>query len=257
MHPIAFHVGSIPIYWYGVMMALAFLVGLWTASRRCGRDGLNPAIVADAGMWLIIGTLIGARAFYVVTYWRDQFATAEHPFFEIFKFRSGGLVFYGGLLGASIALMVFARLKKASLWKIADALAPSIPLGYVFGRFGCLMFGCCYGKPTGLPWAIHFPDDHKTQGVGVHPTQIYDALLSLGLYLALAWLYRRKKFDGQIFALYLMCYAVLRSFVEAFRGDYTTEYVGAFTPAQFVGVGIFAAGALLWWWQARRQSKRG
>jgi phosphatidylglycerol:prolipoprotein diacylglycerol transferase len=98
-----------------------------------------------------------------------------------------------------------------------------------------------------LPWAIHFPDDHPTHGAGVHPTQIYEAALNLGLYAALAGLYRRKRFDGQIFALYLVFYAVLRAFVEMFRGDYTAYYLnGAATPAQVLSIFIFAAGALLW-----------
>jgi len=252
---VAFKLGSLSIYWYGVLMAVAFLVGLWTASRRGVRDGLIPDRVFDAGLWLIFGALIGARVLYVMTYWRGQFAS--RPFTEIFMVRHGGLVFYGGLIGASLALILFTRRKKLPLWKLADALAPSIALGYVFGRLGCLMFGCCYGHRADVPWAIHFPADHATGGAGVHPTQLYDALLSLGLYAALARLYRRKKFDGQVFAAYLMGYAVLRSFVEVFRGDYTTEYVGWFTPAQLVGVGILAAGALLWWKLPRPQKSRG
>jgi len=110
-----------------------------------------------------------------------------------------------------------------------------------------------------LPWAIHFPEGHETYPHGVHPTQLYDSLLNLVLYLALAWLYRRKKFDGQIFALYLMCYAVTRSLVETFRGDYDAAHRhGGFTPAHLVSIGIFATGALLFAIQSRRVSvKRG
>jgi prolipoprotein diacylglyceryltransferase len=109
---------------------------------------------------------------------------------------------------ASLATILYVWKNKLPLWKFSDTLAPSIALGYVPGRLGCLMNGCCYGKPTGLPWALHFPPGHETNGVGVHPTQIYDALLNFGLYLGLAWLFRRKKFDGQVFAAYLLCYAV-------------------------------------------------
>jgi len=116
------------------------------------------------------------------------------------------------------------------------------------------MNGCCYGRPTDLPWAIHFPADHETKGVGVHPTQVYDSLLSLGLYLALAWLYRRKKFDGQVFATYLMAYAALRSFVELFRGDYPVHYLGGWaTPAHLVSMGTFAVGLILYCTLPRRR----
>jgi phosphatidylglycerol---prolipoprotein diacylglyceryl transferase len=254
VHPVAFHLGSLPIYWYGVLLALAFVVGLWTASRRGVRDGLNPEIIVDAGTWLILGTLVGARLLYVVTYWREQFA--DQPWTEVFMVRHGGLVFYGGLIGASVALLLYVRLKRLAVWKLADALAPSIPLGYALGRVGCLMFGCCYGRPTDLPWAIHFPSDHATHGAGVHPTQVYDSLLNLALYLGLAWWYRKKKFDGQVFAIYLVGYSALRGLVETFRGDYTTEYVlGTLTPGQFVGILIFLVGAGLWWRLSRLQIK--
>src|SRR5207247_3325451 len=132
-------------------------------------------------------------------------------------------------------------------------LAPSVALGYVFGRIGCLMNGCCYGRRCAAPWAIRYPAGHPTHptdaaATPVHPTQIYDSLLNLGLYLFLAWLYRRKKFDGQVFAIYLLCYAVTRSFVEMFRGDYPAEHLrSGLTPAHLVSIGIFAAGAVLFY----------
>src|SRR6185312_12264653 len=98
------------------------------------------------------------------------------------------------------------------------------------------------GKPTDVPWAIRFPEDHPTQGTPVHPTEIYDALLNFTLYVFLAWLFRRKKFDGQIFSTYLICYAVIRGTVELFRGDYTNlHYHFGLTPAQWIGAPIFVA----------------
>jgi phosphatidylglycerol:prolipoprotein diacylglycerol transferase len=255
VHPIAFHLGSIPIYWYGVMMALAFLAGLWTAGRRGLRAGVPAEKITDAGPWLIVGAIIGARAFFVVTYWREYFA--DKPWWEVFMIRHGGLVYYGGFIGAVLGCILFARLKKIPLWKLGDILTPSIPLGYVFGRIGCLLNGCCYGRACDLPWAIHFPRDHETYPQGVHPTQIYDALLNLALYAALAWLFRRRKFDGQIFALYLMAYAVTRSIVETFRGDYSEAHrYGGLTPAQLISVGIFAAGAVVYAVRSRSGAKR-
>ena len=245
MHPIALNLGSLSVHWYGVLVAVGFLTGLWTATRRGLRDGLTQQQAGDCGPWLIIGTIVGARALYVVTYWKESFA--GQPLKEIFMVQHGGLVFYGGFIGAALATLIYCAWRKVPLWKLADALAPSIALGYVFGRLGCLMNGCCYGRACTLPWAITFPPGHETNGTPVHPTQIYDALLGLGLYAFLAWLYRRKKFNGQIFATYLMCYAFTRSFVEYFRGDYTTSHIhgGFFTPAQLVSVAILAAGLAL------------
>jgi phosphatidylglycerol:prolipoprotein diacylglycerol transferase len=245
MHPIAFQFGSFAIHWYGVMVALGFLAGLWTAGRRGLREGIATERIVDIGPWIIIGTIIGARALYVISYWRDQFA--GRSFLEIFAVYHGGLVYYGGLIGATLAGILYVRLKKLPLWKLADVLAPSIALGHAFGRIGCLLNGCCYGRVCHLPWAIHFPQGHETYPNGVHPTEIYESALNLALYAALVWLYRRKKFDGQVFAAYLMSYAVLRSFVELFRGDYPPEQylLGWITPAHLVSIVILAAGLIL------------
>ena len=245
MQKIVFELGPLSVHWYGVLVAAGFFLGLWTASRRGRRDGIAPQTIMDLGPWLLGGALLGARTLYVVSYWREQFA--DKPWTEIFMIQHGGVVYYGGLIGASLTFIVYAWCRKLPLWPFADVLAPSISLGQAFGRIGCLMNGCCYGRHCDLPWAIHFPDYHETHGAGVHPTQLYESLLSLGLYAALAWLYRRKKFDGQVFAAYLIAYALLRSFVEMFRGDYPVYYGGFATPAHLVSVGILATGLALWW----------
>ena len=258
MHKVAIYVGSWPVYWYGVLVAIGFLSGLWTASRRGLRYGLSPEKILDTGPWIIGGAIVGSRALHVISYWHEEFA--GKPLWEIFNLRQGGLVFYGGLIGAALATILCMRWKRLPLWRYADAMAPSIALGAVFGRLGCLMNGCCYGRPTNLPWAIHFPPEHETHGVGVHPTQIYDSLLNLALYLGLAWLYRRKKFDGQIFATHLIGYAFLRSCVEFFRADYApSEYFfgGWVSPGQFISIGILATGMLLFWKLPRTEVKRG
>lgn len=227
------------------MVALAFVAGLWTASRRGLLVGVNPETILDLGPWLIVGTILGARSLFVVSYWREQFA--DKPFYEIFMVQHGGLVFYGGFIGASLACILYARIKKLPLWKLADIVTPSIALGSVFGRIGCLFNGCCYGRACQLPWAIHFPKGHESYPNGVHPTQIYDSSLNLCLYLFLAWLFRRKKFDGQVFAAYLVGYSVLRSVVEFFRGDYPPDqYVGWASPAHVVSAGILVTGLVLW-----------
>jgi len=244
MHPIAFHLGSFAVRWYGVMMALAFFAGLWTATRRARLVKVSGDIIADVTLWLMAGGIVGARIAYVTTYWKQEFA--DQPFSEIFMIQHGGLVYYGGLIGAAVSGAAYLAWKKLPVWKIADILAPSIALGSVFGRIGCLLNGCCYGRACDLPWAIRFPADHETHGAAVHPTEIYDALLNLILYVFLAWLFRRKKFDGQIFATYLIVYAVFRSIAEYFRGDYPTDHVHAgLTSAQLVSVPIFITGLAL------------
>jgi phosphatidylglycerol:prolipoprotein diacylglycerol transferase len=255
VHPIAFYFGALPIRWYGVMMALAFLAGLWTATRRARSANIHGDIIADVTLWLIAGSIVGARLVYVTTYWKQEFA--DGPFSEVLMIQHGGLVYYGGLIGATVAGAGYLAWKKLPVWKIADILAPSIALGSVFGRIGCLLNGCCYGRPCDLPWAIHFPANHETHGVGVHPTEIYDALLNLILYLALAWLFRRRKFDGQIVALYFIGYAICRTTVEFFRGDYPADHIhaGIFTSAQLVSAPILIVGLALFFWRKSAQAK--
>jgi len=256
VHPIAFQLGSLTIYWYGVMIALAFLVGLGTATQRARRENIPGESIADVVLWILVGAIVGARAVYVATYWKEEFASQPLP--EIFMIRHGGLVYYGGFVGATIAGVIYIRWKKLPLWRVADVLAPSIALGNVFGRIGCLLFGCCYGRACSLPWAIHFPPDHPTGGAPVHPTEIYDALDNFILYLLLAWLFRRKKFDGQIFATYLLGYAVTRTIMECFRGDYRPDHIHlGLTPGELVSIPIFLAGLALAATLSRRGPKRG
>jgi len=258
VHPIAFHLGSLPIRWYGVMMALAFLAGLWTATRRARRANISSDTISDVTLWLMLGSIIGARIVYVTTYWKQEFA--GQPFTEVFMIQHGGLVYYGGLIGATVTGIGYLAWKKLPVWKIADILAPSIALGSVFGRIGCLLNGCCYGRACDLPWAIHFPADHETHGAGVHPTEIYDALLNLILYLFLAWQFRCKKSppancrDGQILSLYFIGYAICRTTVEFFRGDYPADHIhaGLFTSAQLVSAPIFLTGIALYIWRSKK-----
>jgi phosphatidylglycerol---prolipoprotein diacylglyceryl transferase len=253
VHPIAFELGPLTIHWYGVLLAVGFLAAFWTAGRRTARGGsVSTEAIYDLAPWLVIGTIIGARFVYVVSYWPEQFA--NKPFREVFMVHHGGLVFYGGLIGAALGTILFARVKKVPLWQLADVVAPSVALGHAIGRLGCLMNGCCHGQQCDLPWAIHFPAEHATHGEGVHPTQIYESVLNLALYAGLAWLFRRKRFDGQVFAVYLLGYAVLRSLVESFRGDYPARHVAiGLTPGQMVSIGILAAGLLLLWKLPRKK----
>lgn len=248
MHNVAFEILGFQVYWYGILAAAGFLLAFTAASRRAPRAGFRGDDVFNLAPWIIIGAVLGARLLYVVSYWDKEFA--GQPLTHIFNMRSG-LVYYGGLIGASLATMLYARKTHLPLWRLADVIAPSIPLGHAFGRVGCFMTGCCYGRACDLPWAVHFPPEHWTHGIGVHPVQLYESALNLVFYALLAWIFKRRKFDGQIFALYLVGYAIIRAFTESFRGDYTQHYLGGLlTPGQAVGIFIFGLGVALWFWRA-------
>src|SRR5690606_8880439 len=242
-----FEILGFQVYWYGILAAAGFLLGFRTASTRAPRAGISGDAVMGLAPWIIIGAVVGARVLYVISYWDEQFA--GKPISAVFNMRTG-LVFYGGLIGSSLGTILYCWKNKIHLSRMADVMAPSIALGHAFGRVGCFMTGCCYGKPCDLPWAVHFPEDHYTKGIGVHPTQLYESALNLMFYAGLAWIYRRRKFDGQVFAIYLIGYAVIRTVTEMFRGDYTQYYLGGIaTPGQTVSIIILAAGLALWWKQ--------
>lgn len=249
MDNVAFEFFGFQVYWYGVLAAVGFVLGFGTASRRAPRAGLKGDDVFNLAPWLIVGAILGARLLYVISYWDREFA--GRSWLQIFNMRSG-LVYYGGLIGASLAGIIFCFRQKIFLWRMADVMAPSIALGHAFGRIGCFMTGCCFGKPTDVPWAVCFPHEHYTKGVPVHPTQLYESGLNFLFYAGLALLFQKRRFEGQVFAVYLMGYAILRTITEMFRGDYTESYLGGIaTPGQTVSIVIFAAGALLWWRQRK------
>jgi phosphatidylglycerol:prolipoprotein diacylglycerol transferase len=256
MKPILFEIGGFQIHTFGLLVGLGFVAGLWLAARLARNAGLRPELVYDLAVpWIVLGALAGARTVYVVSYWDRDFA--GRPWFEAFQVWRGGLVFYGGLIGGTLAAMLRLKWLRLPMWRVGDCLAPGIAMGHAFGRIGCLFNGCCYGHPANVPWAIRFPKGTLPLDVPVHPTQIYESLLNLGLAGALAWFHGRRRFDGQVFALYLVAYAFVRSFTEWFRGDYAVRSVplaGVLTPGQTTSLATLAAGIALYVVLRRGQS---
>jgi len=263
MKPTLFHLGPLPIHGFGLMVGLGFLFGLMAATRRARTVGIAPEAIHDLVFpWILLGGLFGARLLYVITYWERDFAGGS--IFQVFELWRGGLVFYGGLVGAILMAMFRIRQKRLPLWKVADSMAPGIALGHVFGRLGCFLNGCCYGHISDAPWAIRFPSgtiqsaDGTLLNHAVHPTQIYEAMLNLGLFGFLMWWHGRRRFDGQVFGIYLVAYAIIRGFTELYRGDYSVisnPANGILTPGQWAGLFIFTTGcALLFWLRTRPQA---
>ena len=148
MHPILFRIGPLDIHTYGVLVALGFIVGLWIAARRAPTEGIKPEQISDLGVWLIIAGMAGGKLFHIIFFW-DEFIAGWRQ--EGVRSLREGFVFYGGFICACLATIAFARMKRLSLWKLADVLAPSVALGHAFGRLGCFFNGCCYGKACSLP----------------------------------------------------------------------------------------------------------
>lgn len=242
MHPILLRIGPIQIYTYGALLATAFLMAIYFAMRAAEREGIRSEFIADTGILVILSSILGARLFYIIFY--DLRYTLEHPR-ELLRLQQTGLVFYGGLIFATIASIIFCKRRKVSIPVFMDIVAPSVALGQAIGRIGCFMSGCCYGKPTAAPWAVKFPQlDHFR-----HPTQIYESLATLAIFLALLWFRRRKTGVGQVAWLYVAMYASARFAIEFMRGDNPDILLGL-TISQIVSLSALAAilpiGYFIW-----------
>ena len=233
MHPVLARLGSFEIHTYGVLVAIGFLVGILTAVRRAKSEGIDSEKLNDLGVWIIVAGMTGGKLFHVIFFWDDFIQGWRES--GIASLREG-FVFYGGFLCAALVAVVYTHVKRLPLAKVTDALAPSIALGHMFGRLGCCFEGCCYGKACSLPWAVTFPPPHVRAGVPLHPTELYEAAGNLVIFAGLAAFYRHKRFDGEVWWLYVLSYGVLRFVVEFFRGDYDIHYFGAFTIAHFIAV---------------------
>ena len=238
MHPILFEIRGFTIYTYGLLLAVAYLLGLQFAVVRGRARGLDPNRIMDLGIWIIVSALVGAKAMLVFVE-RDKLST--DPAVLLTLFRSAG-VFYGGLIASVLVALWYLHRHRLPMWTFTDVFAPGIALGHVVGRFGCLFAGCCYGKPTTRPWGITFTDPFAAANVGtplgvpLHPTQLYEAGAELLiLILLLATERKGKGFAGRTFWLYMLLYAISRFIIEFFRGD-ERGAVGMFSTSQFISI---------------------
>src|SRR6266581_6081084 len=251
MYPILFRIHNFPINTYGVFLALAFLGAIFVTVKLAERDGLPKEKIYDLCLWMLLSSLIGSKILMLFT----EPEYRDHPWqlISLDFLRSGG-VFYGGLLGAILAGYFLMRRYKLPWWKTADACAPGIALGNVLGRQGCFSAGCCWGKPTSLPWGVRFTElGHEVTGVPIdaklHPTQLYESGAMLIAFVFLLWLHKRKKFSGQVILAYAVIYANVRFLIEFVRDDPRGDILGLTTltglsTSQMIGI-VVGVGALI------------
>ena len=237
MHPILVHFGSVTLYTYGFFLAMGFLAAVWFSKRNARFYDLRPDDISDLFFVILVSGIVGARLLYVIINFDDFKASP----LDIFKLWNGGLVFFGGFIGAVAASIVTLRIKNLPFFKTADTIAPGVALGHGIGRLGCFFAGCCYGRQCDLPIAVQFshPDSLAPLHVPLHPTQIYMVAANLILFLILIFLQRRKRFHGMIFLSYIILYSVFRFIIEFFRGDFRGDFYFEFLSVS-QGIGILA-----------------
>ncbi len=245
MHPVLFHYGFITIHTYGFLIAIAFYAGISLASTKAKKEGIDPEKIMDLGIYIIVCSVIGGRLFFVL---RNYEMFVDAPL-DAFKVWQGGLVFYGGLLLVVPVSIWYVKKHSLPTIRCMDITAPYISLGQSIGRLGCFSSGCCYGAPSKLPWAVTYTSQNSLAPLNVtlHPSQIYSSIMNLAIFFALLWLYKRKKFDGQVFSFYLIFYAIARFTVENFRSDPrgSVNLIGvSLSTSQVISIFIFTSGLL-------------
>lgn len=242
MHPILFKIGPVTLYSYGALVATGFIVALLVALNQAKKQNISKENILDIGFYILISAIVGSRLLFVPM---DYEHYLKNPL-DIFKIWEGGLVYYGGLLFAIPAVIIYCRKKVLSLWGIADIFAPSIAIGHAIGRLGCFSAGCCYGKPSDLPWAVTFTDPYSfaIRGIPLHPTQLYEAIGEFSIFIFLILWRKRKSFDGELFGLYVLLYSFIRFINEFFRGDPRGFIYNGISLSQAISIMLFL-GAII------------
>ena len=237
-----FTIGSLTVYGYGLMIAVGVLSGWLVCEYRAKKWKLDTDHVFFLMIWCLVGGLIGARVLFWITEWKEILAD---PGF-ILRTMTDGFVVYGGILGGLLAGWIYCRVKKLEFLEYFDLLLPSVALAQGFGRIGCLLAGCCYGRETSGWLSITFHDsDFAPNKVALIPTQIYSSILDFLHFGVLLYIARHKKADGQVGAFYMIFYSVGRFILEYFRGDMIRGSVGMLSTSQFISIFIFAAGVIM------------
>ncbi len=224
MNPVAFEVFGISVRWYGILISLGMLIGTILALREAKRLGLDENKIIDLILFAIPSAIIGARTYYVI-FNLDYY---KGDILKMINIREGGLAIHGGVIAGVIVGYFFTKYHKLSFWQIADIIAPSLILGQAIGRWGNFINQEAYGTPTDLPWAIN------VNGVNVHPTFLYESIWNFCIFIFLMKYRKSKKFNGELFYLYLVLYSTGRFFIEGLRID--SLMLGPFRVAQLLSL---------------------
>lgn len=263
--PLPFFQRNIPIYSYGFMLMVAFLVAISIARWRARKEGIDPNKITDLGIYLVCAGILGARLFFIIQFFDDY----KNNLFSIFKIYEGGLVYYGGLFTGIITLFLYVKKHHLPFLKIIDVVIPSAALGLGFGRIGCFLNGCCFGKiAPHIPWAMHFPRTLDKTGMvdgspaflhqyelglvhlsdmhtlPIHPTQLYSFLSDVALFFILSAFFRFRNRNGEVLLLFGIIYSVIRFCMELLRGDNPLLF-NFFTVAQIISIGMFIVSTSL------------
>ncbi|NET34820.1 MAG: prolipoprotein diacylglyceryl transferase [Cyanothece sp. SIO1E1] len=246
--PIVFKVGPLMIRWYGLLIASAVLIGVSLCQYLAKRRNVDPELLSDLTIWLVIGAIPCARLYYVLFEWQEY---AQRPG-DIIAIWQGGIAIHGAIMGGIVAALIFARLQKVPFWQLADLVAPSLILGQAIGRWGNFFNSEAFGRPTDLPWQLYIPEAQRPPGYTnfeyFHPTFLYESLWNLAVFTLLIVLFfwglrhRPRLKLGTLFLVYLAAYSSGRVWIEGLRMD--SLMLGPLRIAQIVSLLGIALGLL-------------
>lgn len=251
MHPEFLRLGWFTLHTYGVLVALAFLAGLHVAGKLAVRSSLDPDAVSSVGIYAAIAGIVGAKLFLILNDW-DYYRQNPGQILSLSTLQAGG-VFFGGLLVALAVAVWQLRRRDLDPLATADCLAPAAALGHAIGRLGCFLAGCCWGRPSSLPWAVTFTDPAANNlvgvplGVALHPTQLYESAAEAVIFAVLWRRFSRPRPRGSILALYLLLYPGFRFAVEFLRDPTGRNFPFGWmlSSTQWVALALVVWGAYL------------
>lgn len=245
--PIIVEIGPLVLRWYGLLIASAVLIGVSLSQYLAKRRGVDPELLGDLTIWLVMAAIPGARIYYVLFEWQQY---AQHPE-DIIAIWKGGIAIHGAIIGGTIATIIFARIKKISLWQLIDLVVPSLILGQAIGRWGNFFNSEAFGKPTDVPWKLFIPPANRPFDYlnydYFHPTFLYESIWNLGVFAILLWLFfwglnKNRLKVGTLTFVYLIAYSMGRFWIEALRTD--SLMFGPLKIAQIISLGAIAFGTL-------------
>ena len=250
--PIILEFGPIAVRWYGLLIASAVLIGLTLSQYLAKRRNVDPELLGDLAIWLVIFAIPAARIYYVLFEWQEYVQRPE----DIIAIWKGGIAIHGAIIGGTLATIIFARLNRISLWQLLDLVAPSVILGQAIGRWGNFFNSEAFGKPTDLPWKLYIAPRYRPaiflNSEYFHPTFLYESLWNLGVFTVLLFLFfwglknRDRLKTGTLAGVYLIAYSLGRVWIEWLRTD--SLMLGPLKAAQVVSLSAIALGASILAW---------
>ena len=250
--PILLDLGIIQIRWYGFLIALAVVIGVSLSQYLATRRQINPDLIADLAIWLVISSILCARIYYVLFQWQEY---AQRPG-DIIAIWKGGIAIHGAIIGGTIATIIFARLKQVSVWQLADLVVPALALGQAIGRWGNFFNSEAFGSPTNLPWKLFIPVSNRPsdyiQYEYFHPTFLYESIWNLLVFFLLIVIFfwglknRNKLKTGTLALIYLVAYSSGRVWIEGLRTD--SLMLGPIKIAQLISIVLIILGILGLFW---------